>query len=370
MRKIGRNGQVYLNTPEALVAQLQSSNVLAKPVPGYEVTWGTILGNITEQTDLVQLIKDMLDEQACQDCPVDLTKYALKTDLETLATKEQITTLEAALDAITIPTKVSELANDADYAKKADVDAQIATNKAELDALKEKAVQYKDFNFNEQDRKTIELANYDSISGVDTKGTGHNLLMLSKWDVTDIGAPANHANINTKDNVTINDDLVIATTNDIEEANKDNVKYQNFTFNGETRKTIQLDNYNSLSGIGTNCLEGQPSGYAGGEDLSNQGFNLAMVSKWNVADFGSPSLHFNINTKDVVTVNDDKIVLTDALLENVLIAQDGITIEKQLTTDPATQKQFYQYVVKAPAIATLQQTIADLTARIEALENK
>lgn len=39
MRKIGRNGQVYLNTPEALVAQLQSSNVLAKPVPGYEVTW-------------------------------------------------------------------------------------------------------------------------------------------------------------------------------------------------------------------------------------------------------------------------------------------------------------------------------------------
>lgn len=62
-----------------------------------------------------------------------------------------------------------------------------------------------------QGRKTIQLANYDSISGLDTSGSGHNLAMVSKWDVADFGATGLHANINTKDTVTINDNDVIVT---------------------------------------------------------------------------------------------------------------------------------------------------------------
>lgn len=78
------------------------------------------------------------------------------------------------------------------------------------------AVIYKPFVYNEQVRKTIELANYDSISGLDTKGEGHNLAMVSKWDVADFGGPSLHLNLNTKDNITINDNKIVATKDDID----------------------------------------------------------------------------------------------------------------------------------------------------------
>ena len=79
----------------------------------------------------------------------------------------------------------------------------------------ENTVLYKDFVHNGQLRKTIELANYNSISGLDTEAVGHNLVMVSKWNVADFGGPALHLNLNTKDNVTINDSKVIATADDV-----------------------------------------------------------------------------------------------------------------------------------------------------------
>ena len=72
-----------------------------------------------------------------------------------------------------------------------------------------------------------------------------------------------------------------------------------YTDIGENRKTIQLANYNSLSGFGADMST------EGGEDLSGEAFNLAMVSKWNIADFGSKGIALNLNTsEDKVTVND------------------------------------------------------------------
>lgn len=58
------------------------------------------------------------------------------------------------------------------------------------------------------------------------------------------------------------------------------VKYNEFTYNGSTRKTIQLDNYDSISGLMTD----------------GSGVNIAMVSKWDTVDLGSPSLPINFNT--------------------------------------------------------------------------
>ena len=48
-----------------------------------------------------------------------------------------------------------------------------------------------------------------------------------------------------------------------------------------------------------------------GEMTDGTQVNLAMVSKWDVADFGSNKVHMNLNTKDVVTINDKDIVATD-----------------------------------------------------------
>lgn len=76
-------------------------------------------------------------------------------------------------------------------------------------------VRYKEFEYNEPNRKTIQLDNYDSISGLTTGGVGANLVMLSKWDVADFGSTQVHMNLNTLDHVSINDDKLIATTDQI-----------------------------------------------------------------------------------------------------------------------------------------------------------
>ena len=81
-------------------------------------------------------------------------------------------------------------------------------------------VKYSDFDYNGQ-RRTIQLANYDSISGVATDGTGHNLAMVSKWDVADFGAPGLHMNLNTLDKVTINDKENVATESYVDEKVRD-----------------------------------------------------------------------------------------------------------------------------------------------------
>ena len=77
---------------------------------------------------------------------------------------------------------------------------------------KENLVQYSTFA---ETRKTIQLANYDSISGLTTAGVDANLVMLSKWNKADFGSPVVTMNLNTLDVVTINNDKEIATTDQI-----------------------------------------------------------------------------------------------------------------------------------------------------------
>ena len=132
-----------------------------------------------------------------------------------------------------------------------------------------------------------DLSSYATLENVDTK--------ISEIEIPDISPLA------TKSEVT----LAISSAqtkleSDIAQVEEkipdvsDNVKFTDFTYNEETRKTIQLDNYDSISSVTTSGL----------------GVNLAMVSKWDVADFGSPQVHANINTSDAVTVNDNLVVVT------------------------------------------------------------
>ena len=210
-KKYVRAGQLFLNGNEALVAQLQSledTGILEQTVPGTEVTWGTIVGNIEDQTDLVNFVNELVEQIVEGEISIDLTKYALKTDLETL---------QKQVEAIKVPTKVSELQNDAGYLTQHQDISNLAT-KDEFKALEDKAVTYKDFEYQGQTRKTIELANYNTLSGLGTDGSGYNLAMISKWDVADFGSPSVHMNLNTKDTVTINDDKQIATQQDVTDA--------------------------------------------------------------------------------------------------------------------------------------------------------
>lgn len=246
---------------EAIVAQIQSINtqygILDKTVPGTQVTWGTIIGNIEDQTDLVNFVNELVEKVIEGDIDIDLSKYALKTDLQTL---------QAQVDAIKVPTKVSELENDANYltqhqdisnlATKSELEAKadktqltdyalkteipvmpdmtayptkdemdiavnakanqtdvgaLQTKVDEVKAVADNAVQYSLYD----NRKFIQLANYDSLSGVMTNGDAGNLIMMSKWDKVDIGTPKVPCNLNAIDGVvTINDDKTITTKED------------------------------------------------------------------------------------------------------------------------------------------------------------
>lgn len=65
-------------------------------------------------------------------------------------------------------------------------------------------------------RKTIVLENFDTISSKDTKGQGHNLLMLSQWDKVDVGAPGVIMNLNTKDRIQVNDEDSVALKSELD----------------------------------------------------------------------------------------------------------------------------------------------------------
>lgn len=63
-------------------------------------------------------------------------------------------------------------------------------------------------------------------------------------------------------------------------------------------------------------------------------YNLAMISKWNVADFGSNKIHMNLNSEDRITVNDDEdklAYLSD--VEKSIKEIDAITEEFKETID-------------------------------------
>lgn len=80
-------------------------------------------------------------------------------------------------------------------------------------------VKYQEFvaGASDKQRKTIQLANADSISGVSTTGGGANLIMLSQWDKVDIGSTNYQMNLNSPDGVVqINDEKVVATTDQVE----------------------------------------------------------------------------------------------------------------------------------------------------------
>lgn len=227
-------------------------------------------------------------------------------------------------------------------------------------------------------RNHIVLKNHDSILGTATDGTTYNVAMVSKWDVADFGTAQLHANLNSKDGVvTINDDKAVATKDEVEavEAKVDAIDLTPYAKSEDVNAELaNKANASDLSALNTTVEElsskveekalqsdleaevaraeakeaelaakdeAQDAEIAKKVDwvesilgrkhivLKNHDsilgtatdgmtYNLAMVSKWDVADFGSAQLHANLNSKDgSVTINDDKVVATKDEVEAV-----------------------------------------------------
>lgn len=129
---------------------------------------------------------------------------------------ETLDTIKEVADAIEQNGDAIDALNDIVTKNKVAIDSVDAEQKAtaeKLATLDSKAVKYQEFGEN---RKTIQLANYDTISGVTTDGQGVNLVMVSKWNKVDLGSSQVSMNLNSLDGqVTINDGKVVATLDDI-----------------------------------------------------------------------------------------------------------------------------------------------------------
>ena len=110
----------------------------------------------------------------------------------------------------------------ADTQLQADLESEAEARKIADDEIKlelEDKVEYTNISDGENpNRKTIQLNNHDTISGLDTSGVGYNLAMISKWNKTDFGTSSLPINLNgSEERPTYNDDEEIALMKDIEE---------------------------------------------------------------------------------------------------------------------------------------------------------
>lgn len=187
-------------------------------------------GQSGEEAHKIAYLSDVESSSA----QIEEVKAALETKADKADVDSAVENINSALDQ-----KADKIAVDAiteQLATKADaesVDNRFATvnegldskaDKIAVDAITEKVdgisadlegvVKYQEFG---EGRKTIQLANYDNISGIDTKGVGHNIAMVSKWDKVDLGAPGLEVNLNgSAERPTYNDTEEIALLKDVQ----------------------------------------------------------------------------------------------------------------------------------------------------------
>lgn len=142
---------------------------------------------------------------------IDLSNYVTNTQFETELAKKQPIGDYATVEQLN--TQLAEKQPVGDYATTQELNVGLATKQEVGDYPV-----YQKFSAGADpaERKTIQLANADSISGVSTSGVGANLIMLSKWDKVDIGSTNYQMNLNSPSGVVqINDEKVVATTDQI-----------------------------------------------------------------------------------------------------------------------------------------------------------
>ena len=296
---------------------------------------------------------------------IEEVKAALETKADKADVDSAVENINSALDQ-----KADKIAVDAiteQLATKADaesVDNRFATvnegldskaDKIAVDAITEKVdgisadlegvVKYQEFG---EGRKTIQLSNYDNISGIDTKGEGHNLVMLSKWDKADFGAPGVELNLNgSADRPTYNDTKEIALTEDIEAAKEGLISYKVLE---DGSKTIELANGDSLSGVNAEGVAG---------------FNLAKVSADDKVEIGSAGMDLNlVGSEPRPLFNGSKgIALSEDLETKATELQDNINLK-------VSQSDLEAYMSATDTkVSELEEKIGNVPTKVSEFEN-
>lgn len=318
-------------------------------------------GQSGEEAHKIAYLSDVESSSA----QIEEVKAALETKADKADVNSAVENINSALDQ-----KADKIAVDAiteQLATKADaesVDNRFATvnegldskaDKIAVDAITEKVdgisadlegvVKYQEFG---EGRKTIQLSNYDNISGIDTKGEGHNLVMLSKWDKADFGAPGVELNLNgSADRPTYNDTKEIALTEDIEAAKEGLISYKVLE---DGSKTIELANGDSLSGVNAEGVAG---------------FNLAKVTPENKVEIGSAGMDLNlVGSEPRPLFNGSKgIVLSEDLETKAAELQDNINLK-------ASQSDLEAYMSATDTkVSELEEKIGNVPTKVSEFEN-
>lgn len=318
-------------------------------------------GQSGEEAHKIAYLSDVESSSA----QIEEVKAALETKADKADVDSAVENINSALDQ-----KADKIAVDAiteQLATKADaesVDNRFATvnegldskaDKIAVDAITEKVdgisadlegvVKYQEFG---EGRKTIQLSNYDNISGIDTKGEGHNLVMLSKWDKADFGAPGVELNLNgSADRPTYNDTKEIALTEDIEAAKEGLISYKVLE---DGSKTIELANGDSLSGVNAEGVAG---------------FNLAKVSADDKVEVGSAGMDLNlVGSEPRPLFNGSKgIALSEDLETKAAELQDNINLK-------ASQSDLEAYMSATDTkVSELEEKIGNVPTKVSEFEN-
>lgn len=318
-------------------------------------------GQSSEEAHKIAYLSDVESSSA----QIEEVKAALETKADKADVDSAVENINSALDQ-----KADKIAVDAiteQLATKADaesVDNRFATvnegldskaDKIAVDAITEKVdgisadlegvVKYQEFG---EGRKTIQLSNYDNISGIDTKGEGHNLVMLSKLDKADFGAPGVELNLNgSADRPTYNDTKEIALTEDIEAAKEGLISYKVLE---DGSKTIELANGDSLSGVNAEGVAG---------------FNLAKVTPENKVEIGSAGMDLNlVGSEPRPLFNGSKgIALSEDLETKAAELQDNINLK-------ASQSDLEAYMSATDTkVSELEEKIGNVPTKVSEFEN-
>lgn len=318
-------------------------------------------GQSGEEAHKIAYLSDVESSSA----QIEEVKAALETKADKADVDSAVENINSALDQ-----KADKIAVDAiteQLATKADaesVDNRFATvnegldskaDKIAVDAITEKVdgisadlegvVKYQEFG---EGRKTIQLSNYDNISGIDTKGEGHNLVMLSKWDKANFGAPGVELNLNgSADRPTYNDTKEIALTEDIEAAKEGLISYKVLE---DGSKTIELANGDSLSGVNAEGVAG---------------INLAKVSADDKVEVGSAGMDLNlVGSEPRPLFNGSKgIALSEDLETKAAELQDNINLK-------ASQSDLEAYMSATDTkVSELEEKIGNVPTKVSELEN-
>lgn len=318
-------------------------------------------GQSGEEAHKIAYLSDVESSSAqIEEVKAALETKADKADVDS-AVKNINSALDQKADKIAVDAITEQLATKADAES---VDNRFATvnegldskaDKIAVDAITEKVdgisadlegvVKYQEFG---EGRKTIQLSNYDNISGIDTKGEGHNLVMLSKWDKADFGAPGVELNLNgSADRPTYNDTKEIALTEDIEAAKEGLISYKVLE---DGSKTIELANGDSLSGVNAEGVAG---------------FNLAKVTPENKVEIGSAGMDLNlVGSEPRPLFNGSKgIALSEDLETKAAELQDNINLK-------ASQSDLEAYMNATDTkVSELEEKIGNVPTKVSEFEN-